>query len=393
MASLAFLASLAVLVWWGVRCVKKGNDFHCHYEASQRFIERLDLYVPGAETGLTYVYPPLYAGLLTPLTLLNSKAAAAVWYVVKLGLTAWVFYVLWVWVAPGVPWTWKFAGLFFLSTGRFMIDDFQLGQVTLVVTELTILGLYLKVKGREGWGAVLLGLAIALKLIPGIFLVYFLFKKDWKFAGVMAASALGWTLFPAIWYGSSYTWLLGRFADQQLLGAAASSPISGADNQSLQGMLMRLLGKFPTEMNVWPYANVAEFSYASIKWMVLVGDLAVLGCFWWIVRRWSGWTGSMAAAFAVMLIISPNSGKSYLAALALPCAVVIGTLLTQPKSPEWKSVKHWYVASLVLCTLTADGWIGRSACDVASSYSVMFWGILVVLVSLMKGVKLNPLLV
>lgn len=373
--TLLVIMTAAILSWWGVRCVKKGNDFLNHYEAALRATHAQDLYVPGAVSGLTYVYPPLYACLLTPLTWVNAKVAASCWYILKLALTAYTFWILWQWLAPTQTYSWKFSGLLLLSTGRCLIDDFQLGQLTLVVIELSLIGLYLKWKGKEGWAAVMLGLSIGLKLIPGIFLVYFLFRREYRFAAMTLVCCVGWSVLPAAWYGDALPWLMGRFVDQQLIGSAAMSPVSGADNQSLQGALMRLLGRFPTEMTVLSYANIANFSFEAIKRMVYVGDALALGWLWWLARRDPDGRISMAAAFMVMLIISPNSGKSYYAALMLAYAILIEGLVNGRWGNQAKVVRWALMGSLALVTFTADGWIGRGASDIASSYSVMLWGL------------------
>ncbi len=379
---LGILMVFAILTWWGVRCVKRGNDFLNHYEAAQRAVQTQDLYVPGALSGLTYVYPPLYACLLAPMTVMNAKVAAAVWYVFKLALTALTFWLLWQWVGSTAPFSWKFAGLLFLATGRFIIDDFQLGQLTLVVMELAIIGLYAKAHWQEGWGAILLGMSIALKLLPGIFIVYFLLRKEFRFAVWTGLAAMAWSVMPVFWYGGQLPWLSERFWHQQVAGAATLSALSGADNQSLQGMLMRWLGRFPTEMMVLPYANIADLPFQTIKILVYVGDAVALGWWGWMVRRDRDGLVSLAGTFVTMLIISPNSGKSYFVALLLPYALMVHELLFGERTKEWRFTRIFFIASLILCTFSADGWIGRSASDIASSYSVMFWGLVVVATAL-----------
>lgn len=386
---LAFLAVLAVVVWWGVRCVKRGNDFQLHFEAARLARMGQDIYTPPAEgpfVGIRLMrVPPLYACLLSPLTVLPHKAAAALWYLFKLGLTAYTWWLLWRWVSEAAPWTWKFAGWMLLVTGRFIIDDFQQGQVTLVVIEMAILGLFLKYRGKERAGAVWLGLATAMKMLPGIFVFYYVWKKEYRFAAWMVVATVAWTLLPVAWYGSEYPALMKHFVQDQMVGTVAMGAISGADNQSWQGMLVRLLGHYPTEVTPLPYANIVDIPFSAIKIITYAGDLLALSWLVWVIRREKGMLIGLSATFATMLFVSPNSGKSYFVALLLPYALLVHAWMTQP---AWfKRAMPWFWASVALCTFSADGWITRGPSDIASAYSAMFWGLLALMGALHVMVK------
>jgi hypothetical protein len=73
-------AALAVMLVLGVIEAAKGKagDFQCFYDAAKAARLGQDLY--GAGTG-GYIYPPLLAWALQPLSLLPPKAAAIVWVV------------------------------------------------------------------------------------------------------------------------------------------------------------------------------------------------------------------------------------------------------------------------------------------------------------------------
>ncbi len=70
-------------------------------------------------------------------------------------------------------------------------NNFLLGQMHLVVLGLLVLAFWLDQRGRWLSSSVVLGVAAALKIYPIFFVLYFLRKRMWKQAGVLAGSAVG----------------------------------------------------------------------------------------------------------------------------------------------------------------------------------------------------------
>lgn len=110
-----------------------------------------------------------------------------------------------------------------------------LGQINLVLICLVVLDCLVLPSSRRGW---LVGVAAGVKIVPGVFVLYFLLRRDWGAALRVAISfaatvLLGFVVAP----DSSWWFWSGGFASTDKFGAAA---IAGSDNQSLLGIWIRL---------------------------------------------------------------------------------------------------------------------------------------------------------
>jgi len=111
----------------------------------------------------------------------------------------------------------------------------RLGQIDGLLVAFVMLDLLVVRRG------VLVGLATAIKLTPGLFIVYLLMQRRYREAmtasGVVAASVGGGAvLLPA----SSRTYWL-----HDLLAGTGVGPMDGPGNQSLRGQAVRLFGSYP----------------------------------------------------------------------------------------------------------------------------------------------------
>ena len=79
-------------------------------------------------------------------------------------------------------------------------NNFLLGQLHLLLLLLLTLAAWLHFQKRHFWGGVTLAVAAALKLYPGLFLIFFLFKRQWRAVtglavGLATSAALSLYLF------------------------------------------------------------------------------------------------------------------------------------------------------------------------------------------------------
>jgi alpha-1,2-mannosyltransferase len=195
------------------------------------------LYSIHAADRLPFTYPPVSAILAEPLTLVPFQAAKTVWMVITVGVLAvtvgigfWPLLTRAAAFAPAL-----FAGLLtacaLLEPVRQVITY---GQVDLLLLVACVVDCCVK---RPRWPrGVLIGLATAIKLEPGAFVVYLLITKRRKDAVVAAlsfaaATGLAYLINPSV----SKTYWTSAIFDTRRLGGNAS-----AANQSLRGMILRL---------------------------------------------------------------------------------------------------------------------------------------------------------
>ncbi|MBD3145228.1 glycosyltransferase 87 family protein [Microbispora bryophytorum] len=197
---------------------------------------------------LPFTYPPVAAMLAVPLAMMSWPVAQWVWTVaivavlavtVRHAFRAFLDGVRGVLAAPLL-----FAVLCAACTYLMPIrDQFRFGQVDLFLLALCLLDC---VARRPWWPrGMLIGLATAVKLTPGVFLVYLAItafptregdegQRRAFFMAVFTAALLTLLPFLVIFDDARDFWF-GALLDSERLGANAATT-----NQSLRGMLLRL---------------------------------------------------------------------------------------------------------------------------------------------------------
>jgi alpha-1,2-mannosyltransferase len=126
---------------------------------------------------------------------------------------------------------------------------------------------------------VLVGLATAVKLTPGVFVVHYLVTRRWREAATAVGTAVGvslaaWVLLPE----ASFTYWGGALQDPARLG-----PNAGTANQSMRGLVLRVWGDGAAGTVVWVLlvvvVGVLGFALARRFFRVgdAVGEVAVVG--------------------------------------------------------------------------------------------------------------------
>jgi hypothetical protein len=126
-----------------------------------------------------YVYHPLFAYLFTPLTLFGPELANALF---ALGNMVLLGAVIWYSIPRNQAQKSELLLLGVVLAANFapLHNTARMGRVDLVVLFLLTVALY-SLRRRRAWvGGILIGLATMLKTTPGLLLVYFLWKRQWR---------------------------------------------------------------------------------------------------------------------------------------------------------------------------------------------------------------------
>lgn len=135
------------------------------------------------------------------------------------------------------------------------------GQVNTALALLVMVDVF--VLGRRGsrFAGLGIGLAMAIKLTPAIFLVYLVMSRQWRMLRVALASAAAVTVLAAVvaptdsWqYFTSLLWDSGR------VGVADNTA-----NQSLNGTLARLTGSLTPDKMVWALAALIILTIGAVR--------------------------------------------------------------------------------------------------------------------------------
>jgi len=282
---------------------------------------------------LPFTYPPLAALFAVPLALLPWPAAQLAWVPFiygPLAVVIWFAFAPLLRRAPGSLRAVVFAVIFAACAFLFpMRDEIRFGQVDMVLLAMSLADCAARA-ARWPRGA-LVGLATAIKLVPGVFIVYLWLSGRRRAAVTAAVTALAgtlgaWLLLP----DDSVSYWTGAIFQSGRLGSN-----SGTSNQSLRGILLRefLPGQAPGAL-----------------WAVLAAAAAVAG--FAVVRRLARQSREMEAIAVTALLwvlLSPVSWIHHFVVVVL----VIGAILADGRSRLRVALA---VATAAFFALTVPWW-------------------------------------
>jgi alpha-1,2-mannosyltransferase len=223
-------------------------DLHVYRAGARTMLQGGQLYAMHTRSGLPFTYPPAAALLAAPLALVSWPATQLLWIpVVYLPLAIAVRYGF----APLLERARGYAPAVFaalLALCAFLMpvrQEIHYGQVDILLVALCVLDC---AAARPRWPrGVLIGLATAIKLVPGVFIVYLLITGRRRAACVAAAtfaalSGLTWVIAPR----DSAAYWTGAIFNSHRLG-----PNTQTANQALRGMLLRVYSPHAAPAAVW----------------------------------------------------------------------------------------------------------------------------------------------
>ena len=239
---------------------------------------------------LPFTYPPLSAQLFSLFTLVPLAVASALITLATIAVLAYVVQLvltrtcerpqreLW-WLTAAVV-----AVALWFGPVR---ETIGFGQVNVFLMALVLVDV---IRGRgRWWGGTLTGLAMAIKLTPAVFLLYFVLRRDWRGLATAVVSALAFTgighlLTPD---DSARYWTFAIRDPARIGGLAFTS------NQSVNGFVHRL---------------GFEDTAASVAWFVVSAAIG-LGIAWvaWRLLRSGHEVAAAVAVGHVALFCSPVS--------------------------------------------------------------------------------------
>ncbi len=355
------LVAVAALAWAGWRVLGHTPyriDIDVYRMGGQAWLDGRPLYSDGAVfhtragLNLPFTYPPLAAIAFAPFAWLPLPVASAAITVTTLVLlmvsTVLILTRMNVWQHSALPdpaWlrrTWLAAAIVapavvYLEPVR---SNFDFGQINVVLMTLVIADC---VPRRTHWPrGVLVGIAIALKLTPAVFLLFFLLRRDIRamvtgVASAAVATALGMVL---AWRDSWEYWTV-TIRDTDRIGTATLNT-----NQNIAGALARLGIGAGERFTLWTLAC-----------------FAVLALTVWSARRvlraagTGTGTGDDETVLALIcvamfgLVVSPVSWSHHWV-WALPAVVVTAVLGYRRRHPALGVVAAGGVALMVWTPIT-----------------------------------------
>lgn len=301
---------------------------------------------------LPFTYPPFAALLALPLAALPFAVVGWLWTVLQVAATYGTVLIAfrgllaragqWRWLAGAgvsVPMLWLHP----------VSDGVRFGQVNafIVLACVADLALFHGTARRPPWArGTLIGLATAVKLTPGVFIVHLAWSRQWRTAITLVAAAAAVTIgaFLVLPEASLAFWG-GALTDPSRLG-----PNMGTSNQSIRGFLLRLGPGGTAGTLLWLFLALAVGA-----WGLAVARRA---------HRLADPVAEVAAVGLVALLVSPVSWIHHFAWIV----VVVGALIGDGRSRR-RLVFAGLITAWFLCRLP---WWGITW--IAEDYPVRWFG-------------------
>lgn len=365
-----------------------GSDFTIYYRAGEAVLEgRSPQSVPG------YIYLPVYAVAMVPISVLPYAPAAVLWQLLSFGalllVARWTARFLTGDGARAPGWmTWAPT----LCVLRLVDSNFANGQSNLLILSLVYAGMLAFRRGRQSAAGAWIAAGAALKILPAIFLGHFLARRSIR---ALAASGavlvlilllvptlvLGWAphadAIARWWQENPLPYLQGG---DDLLEARAYLP-----GQSLTACAYRLLTETPaTSAGSGSSAvNLVDLDPDTVASVVRLAGLALLlTTFVAIALRPArssdrGFAREVALVLSTAVLVAPLVHKAHMlwVILAYACvleALVAGRLRLLVRLP----LALLLAVSILFVTGSAPGLIGRPLATGLLSHNVIFFGVL-----------------
>jgi hypothetical protein len=352
-------------------------DFPVYYSAGRSFLSgRTDLYAPDFALGpvMDYRYPPFFLVVLSPLCLLPYYIAAYVWYLL-LVVELWGCVLIATRMFPAIRKSRMVLLLVTLSVGQYAVMSMHYGNAQLLVVLLLFGSFYYFLRERDIRAALLLALAISIKVTPVLLLPYFALRKRWTLLIAAGVFLIAINLMPAAYFGfQKNNELLGRWYTH-VVASQEFHEDNGPINLSLKGQLRRSLSVIDYSQRIdgdvhYPAVNIASFSREQVvrAWELCAAGLftGVLLMIWWKERQWVGSnsaaqrgedlegegstrrSGELALMVCVTLLAAPLTSKIYFIELLWPVAYLA---IAAPVAADWPFVSWLLLRSSILFCL------------------------------------------
>ena len=396
----AYSIYFVLLLWAGLEILRSmgrldGVVFLGYVQTGEAVLQHKDPY--GYGLTLINTWPPFFfsvagalallarASLLGALLVWQALGVAAIWGTLKLcaklylpdgdTLTFWPRDGRLSLVTMGVL-------IPFAMTLRLFQEHVQHTQINVQVLFLALLAFDLFRRGKWAWGGWWLALAVSIKALPVLLVLYLVYKRQWP--------AVVWTTaflvvlnaaLPAAVFGPGHA-----LTDWQRWRAISArgllDPTPTAFNQSLLAALKRLLTVAGSARDPVHYAIAA---WPTARVVHLFEGLAVVaaGALAWAWRRHPpdlrdpSAMGELAVGLGAMIIVDPLAWKAHYVTLIAAYFLVFRELRGRfhlRGDPRWV----WWWLSFACLTLSAPTFVGNRMNDVLESWNVILLGAVMV---------------
>ncbi len=291
-------------------------------------------FFPDTPYATRWVYLPAYLWIFRPLASLDFPTASRVWLAINALLTLACFWLLYsarrLPALSGQLKAWRMAWFAFLVlTFQPMLSNLWHGQVTALIFACFCLSYWLLHRNRSLAAGLVLGLIVPFKFYPALFVLYFVWRQNWRFVAGALSGALGIMVISLLTVG----WEGNVAYFRMVLSELGGGGIPAFNNESISGFLLHAF----TDGDVFSWLDIEVPLWLTALRVVLV--LLMIGAVLFAMKRRPSTTLDpvsaqdldLALIIFVMLLVSPITWYHYYMWLLLPLAVLFDYLLLAPR--------------------------------------------------------------
>ena len=382
------------------------GDFAVYYGASNALLDSKMIYhlpYPVGDSTCEYSYSPFFAFILIPLSILPLWLADWLWLFLNLLVLFRIFDLIVVFLGIKKDLTrkeyqwWVF--LILLFSVRFILYNFDLSQVTLILLCGSLESLRLAIKRQWMMGGFVLAVVISIKLMPLVMLPYLFYRRFWQ----TGLATLGFMLLLNLTPSVFYTW--SGYQSMMIEWFSVLNPMSddftirqNAVEESIHSLSSFIPAFFTNDMT--RYGLRRHFIDLPTETMIMVLNIVrlffILLTFIFLKTKPFQQINDKKRLFwefsylmIALVLIFPHQQK-YAFILILPAiAYLLYFIIIMKKNKfhlEKTSLYRGLIGLLIivwlLTTASTDGIIGRTFYEYGQYFKLITWGTMLLIVPL-----------
>lgn len=338
--TIAALVAVAVILLLGFVFSSNLVDFPVYYSAGRSLLNgRSDLYAPDFALGrvMDYRYPPFFLFAVLPLSLIPYPIAAYVWYLLCAAAVAGCVVIV-SRVFDGLHSSKTMCVFVALAVAQYFVMALHYGNAHVIAVFLLVASLWFFLQRKDLPAAVLVSLAITIKLTPALLLPYFALKKRWTLLVATSLFVIAINLVPSSYFGFRENNQLLCAWYGHVIESQTFHEDNGPINLSLKGELRRYLSPVDYSQRVdgdvrYPKVNVLDASRETTDrlWIATAATIFVAVLVFIIWRSTSTIDSEarqkrrmveleLGLMICLALLVGPLTSKIYFIALLWPAA-------------------------------------------------------------------------
>jgi len=336
---------------------------------------------------------PVAALLLAPFLAVGGALGAWLWALFKVALAWWMLAATLRLAGRRArdwpPWG---VALVIALAARVLLSDVSHGNLNIVVGATVVAAGVAWSRGRDLRAGLWAGLGTALKVTPGLLLVYFAWKRSLLgVLGCLAGFALCAFVVPAPFLGFQRNAELADAWSRQMIAPFVSgAPVTVVQTQQINQSYLGVLARWTTdsvaiEGDPPVSINVLSLGPGALRGLLAAAAAATLALLLFCARPRAGRSpptvlGELALCALAMLFLSERSWKHHWVLLMLPVTFLTWTLVAEVRpagTARGRVALAALAASAALHGLTGSGLLGERGSDLAEAWGAFLAGGLV----------------